>query len=410
MALEHIGFYTLTDARARTADSTTPISRAEIILTSGCNFKCPYCRELRDDATGVLPIESVKMMIDSWPIKNIRFSGGEPTTYPKLLEAVAYAKEKGVERIAISTNGSADFSLYQQLIEAGANDFSISLDACCSSTGDMMAGVKGQWEKVIDNIRRISALTYTTVGIVLTQANLKEARETILLAHSLGVADIRVISAAQENFNCIPDLPKDVVDAHPILKYRVENLGKSRTIRGLVDTDNRQCPLVLDDVAIAKGQHYPCIIYLREKGEPIGKVGPNLRRERAEWFGKHDTYEDKICKDNCLDVCVDYNNRWMNLRLDKVNLCREKPEYFDASAWRIGSSFVGEFGMECRYFSLTSDEGARVLRKYAVGWTKAESLLFRPKANHVAVMFFKDGRNFWVHLRNNEFIRIFSER
>ena len=274
--LEHIGFYTLTDKRARSANQHTPVSRAEVILTSGCNFKCPYCRELKDNISGVLNINDVKKMIDIWAkdgLVNIRFSGGEPTTYPHLLDAVKYAKLRGAKRVALSTNGSADTKLYQQLIDAGVDDFSISLDACCSSTGDKMAGVPGQWQKVIDNIRYISKQVYTTVGVVLTKDNLVEAKDTIILAHELGVADIRVISAAQENFNTIPDLPQDVIDVHPILKYRINNLANNRKVRGLQDCDTHKCPLVLDDVAVAKNFHFPCIIYMRERGNPIGKIG-----------------------------------------------------------------------------------------------------------------------------------------
>ena len=56
---------------------------------------------------------------------------------------MASASAKGcVKRIAISTNGSAPMKCYTRLIEAGVNDFSISLDACCASTGDAIAGVK----------------------------------------------------------------------------------------------------------------------------------------------------------------------------------------------------------------------------------------------------------------------------
>ena len=86
-----------------------------------------------------------------------------------IVEIIAYAKSKGINRIAISTNGSNKIELYKQLIEAGCNDFSISLDACCADDGDKMAGeIKGSWAKVVENIEAISKLTYVTVGVVLT--------------------------------------------------------------------------------------------------------------------------------------------------------------------------------------------------------------------------------------------------
>ena len=62
-------------------------------------------------------------------------------------------------------------------------------------------------------------------------------------------------------------------------------------------------------MAVFNNKHYPCIIYLREHGAPIGLVHKNMRNERFIWYIWHNCYEDKICKNNCLDVCVDYNNR-----------------------------------------------------------------------------------------------------
>jgi len=59
----------------------------------------------------------------------------------------------------------------------------------------------------------------------------------------------------------------------------------------------------------ARGRHYPCIIYLREWGDPIGELGAQTRIDRLRWAQEHDTHEDPICRKNCLDVCVDYNNK-----------------------------------------------------------------------------------------------------
>ena len=82
-----------------------------------------------------LSIGEIKKNIDYWcvntPLENIRFSGGEPTLHPNIRDIIGYCTIKGINRIAISTNGSNKFELYKDLIELGANDFSISLDAFC---------------------------------------------------------------------------------------------------------------------------------------------------------------------------------------------------------------------------------------------------------------------------------------
>lgn len=39
-----------------------------------------------------------------------------------------------------------------------------------------------------------------------------------------------------------------------------------------------------------------------------------MRIERLEWFKNHDCKKDKICRNNCLDVCIDYNNKYQQFK------------------------------------------------------------------------------------------------
>jgi len=101
--LKDIGFYTLSNDRAENISEKSQMKRGEIILLEYCNFKCPYCRGLKDEIYGNriskrLSFIEVKNIIDIWceesPIENIRFSGGEPTLHTDIVEIVKYAKEK----------------------------------------------------------------------------------------------------------------------------------------------------------------------------------------------------------------------------------------------------------------------------------------------------------------------------
>lgn len=335
--LKEIGFYSLSDERVANVSATSQMKRCEMIITEYCNFSCPYCRGLKPEIYGDRPkkelsFSEIKRNIDLWckdlPLENIRFSGGEPTLHKNIVEIIEYAKSKGIKRIAISTNGSNKIELYERLILAGCNDFSISLDACCSEDGDKMAGnVKGSWNKVVKNIELISKLTYVTVGVVLTPDNIDKTIETIRFAHSLGVADIRIISSAQYN-KPIPrlnEVEKHIIDAHPILKYRINNFANGKNVRGMVKTDSPKCAIVLDDSVIAGKFTYPCVIYMREQGKPITEVSENMREERAMWFKNHNCYEDKICRENCLDVCISHNNRYLEIQNHLNGISDEPP-------------------------------------------------------------------------------------
>ncbi len=312
--LANIGFYTLSNERAKNTSVYSRLQRCELILTDQCNFKCPYCRGLREDMSGELPFVVAMETLESWvadDLKNVRFSGGEPTLYPGLDLLVKYCKNHGVERIAISTNGSAKTEYYEYLIECGVNDFSISLDSGCCSVGDEMAGnIEGSWDIVTENIRHLSKLTYVSVGVVFSDENVFDAINTVMYADSLGVSDIRVIPAAQygKALDVLKSLPNNILAKYPILNYRIQRANCGGHVRGISSPEaDVPCRLVLDDMASANGYHFPCIIYMREGGDPIGVIGEGNRAEREEWMKNHRPSLDPICSKMCLDVCVDYN-------------------------------------------------------------------------------------------------------
>ena len=313
--LEDIGFYTLSDARASVASSSSPLWRCEMILTDRCNLRCPYCRGVRPEIRGDMPTARAERTLDLWiadGLRNVRFSGGEPTLHPALGELVDRCRDGGVERVALSTNGMADIDTYHGLVDRGVNDLSISLDGGCCAVGDRMAGcVAGAWSKAVRTIREMSRRTYVTVGMVFMEDNVGECGEAVRFASGLGAADVRVIPAAQyaRALASLGDLPDAVLARHPVLRYRVRNAAAGRPVRGLRGGNCRRCRLALDDMAVAGRWHFPCIIHLREGGDPIGEVGPGMREERARWVEAHDGLADPICRANCLDVCADYNDR-----------------------------------------------------------------------------------------------------
>jgi molybdenum cofactor biosynthesis enzyme MoaA len=275
---------------------------------------------LPDGAGGDIDVKLAHSVLRDWArggLKNVRFSGGEPTLYKRLADLSFEAKQLGVERVAISTNGSNKPDVYERLIDAGVDDVSVSLDACCSITGDKMSNTSGKFDRVVESIRFIAdSGTYITVGIVLNQDNINEVNDTIMLAHGLGVSDIRVISVAQEDMSLLGhiDVPHEVLEAHPILKYRVENIKSGNGVRGLSANDSPKCYLVQDDSVVAGKYHWPCVIYMRELGQPIGDVGPNMREDRVRFFETFNPHDDPICKRTCLDVCVDFNNKCHHYR------------------------------------------------------------------------------------------------
>jgi MoaA/NifB/PqqE/SkfB family radical SAM enzyme len=101
------------------------------ILTNACNFRCPYCQGVQENLRGTIPLKSAQQMLSYLVDEGHKCTviGGKPLLYPNLGEYLLIANPRSVERIAISTNGSALLEKYLELIEFGVNDFSISLDS-----------------------------------------------------------------------------------------------------------------------------------------------------------------------------------------------------------------------------------------------------------------------------------------
>ncbi len=82
-----------------------------IPITSACNLDCPICYTVNrnEDAFMLSPeafsgiLEALKAADDELDI--INFTGGEPTLHPELPELLRLAREAGIQRLTISTNG-----------------------------------------------------------------------------------------------------------------------------------------------------------------------------------------------------------------------------------------------------------------------------------------------------------------
>ena len=317
MRLDDIGFHTLTDERARNASVSSPLWRLCFLITGRCNFSCPYCNGLRcNDDMG---FDFLKSILDdaaqNHDLRNVRFSGGEPTLHPRLLDMVKQARScKSVDRIAISTNGFADFSLYESLVASGANDFSISCDSCDPQTVAELAGGIDVWTRVSSSLAALSKIASVMAGITVSEKNLHEVKDVVEKLDALGVSDMKLSTSTHFN-GAIPGLEKissEILDRHPVLKYRVTNFLAGRNVRGLRDGDCGKCMLVQDELIIMGDRHYPCIVHAREQAAAaIGNVKTvaEMRKERLAWALGRDSHLDMVCKKFCMDIFIDCNNR-----------------------------------------------------------------------------------------------------
>lgn len=322
MRLDDIGFYTLRDERARTCSTTSPMTRACFIITGRCNFSCPYCNGPACDRD--FTVEQVRELLTDLRAHGLgatRFTGGEPTLHKGLPEMVLIARDLGIEKIAISTNGAARPELYRELVRLGVNDFSISADCKDLEVASKLSGRPGTWERVQENIRMLSGLTYVNIGTTITDENLERIPETLRFLGDLGVSDIKLATATQFQgeipTRILDQIPQDLLDRMPVLRYRIEHYRAGRAVRGLQEgRDTSLCLWVQDDIVLTPDGHYPCIVYPREKGRPIGplRTVAEMREERRAWAFNRDSFEDTICHPYCMDLFADCNRKIVELQ------------------------------------------------------------------------------------------------
>ena len=67
------------------------------------------------------------------------------------------------------------------------------------------------------------------------------------------------------------------------------------------------CGIAKNDVTIVGKHHYPCLVYFREGGSPIGEINQSMIEDRLKWSIEHDTLKDPICSKYCMDFKCEFN-------------------------------------------------------------------------------------------------------
>ena len=109
----------------------------DLELASNCNLKCPMCYTTTDHfklnvMRKLMKWDIYEKVIDEIHDKvfAIRLSWrGESTLHKKFVDAVSYAKNKGIREISFLTNGwKLDVDYFKELQEAGADWITVSFD------------------------------------------------------------------------------------------------------------------------------------------------------------------------------------------------------------------------------------------------------------------------------------------
>ncbi|MEI7792009.1 MAG: radical SAM protein [Candidatus Berkelbacteria bacterium] len=154
-----------------------------ISITSACNLNCIYCNTQRKiDVKSVMSKDDIMGIINAGfkaGVRKISWTGGEPTVRPDFIDIVREAKEVGIKKQSMTTNGILYYKMAEQLKDAGISKINFSLDTLDPEEYKKICGYDG-FDKAIKSINMATKL-YERIKIncVVTKANRHVTEEMI---------------------------------------------------------------------------------------------------------------------------------------------------------------------------------------------------------------------------------------
>jgi len=134
-------------------------------ITPVCDNRCEYCYMGKIKNLNHPPyqhIEKVMVELNNQKVKNILLGGGNPCVYPQLKELIEFGNNMGMNiEIMSNTLEFKDESILEHI-----KGFDTTILGHDSSSHDAVAGRKGAYYQLVENIRYLTSLGYD-VGIAL---------------------------------------------------------------------------------------------------------------------------------------------------------------------------------------------------------------------------------------------------
>ncbi len=343
------------EAPAGVADGF-PLHRVTVFLTYRCNLACPYCRtipgrlpsaERRGDAVNTYTLERFAALLErvgDMPVRHLHLIGGEASMLRTAPAMVAMARARGVAHVSMTSNGSLEPARYVALIEAGLTELRLSIDAHEAVLGERMSGRRNVWSKAIDTLRAVVAARQRganvriIVNTVVSHANRGDLLAIVRYLVSEKPDDLKLITDVAARDDLADFAERDAVvrglaelvaalpaSSFPLLRLKLRTVFAKEAIgldgtAALRDAPEWRCYVPLSERTFDGEAYYPCSVYLREGGAPIGSADEPAevqRQKTAEWVAATDCRKDPICRSFCLHCTRVYN--------DAANRARQSP-------------------------------------------------------------------------------------
>lgn len=318
--------------------------RVTLFLTFRCNLRCRYCNTILPNPGDRpwpakkrdLELSTFKRMIDGLAphrLQHLHLTGGEVTLVRGLREMISHAASRGIP-CSITTNGTAAPGLYRDLVSAGLREIRISCDAHDPGEYDRIVGRKGCYERVAGSVRELVRLRdeeQEDIHIILNMCVGYENREKIVEAVKRSIAlrpdDVKLIAISNERLGLgafsdktriIERLEEHLADfppeRFPLLRRKISSVFSQETY-GLEDLTSKKlmqnCFVPLTERVCDAEYYYPCPVYVREGGAPLGRIEEDdleaQQRKSVEFSRGTSCLTDPVCLKSCIYCCRKFN-------------------------------------------------------------------------------------------------------
>ena len=183
--------------------------RVHVLTGTVCNNNCIFCMEEDREGRKVTNARTDDRLVD-WilqshdDVEELCFTSGEPTTNPALPRWTKKAKDAGVGRISVMTNGRAlSYERYlRKLLAAGMRRFYVSIHGHTAKLHEGLTRTPGSFDQTVDGIRAVARYLPRGVELhtstVITKRNLPHLADIYRFLRSLGVQQV-VFNVMQAN-------------------------------------------------------------------------------------------------------------------------------------------------------------------------------------------------------------------
>lgn len=238
------------------------VDYVELTVHFNCNLKCTHCMiegtmdrlkpETMDDFERILARNRQERR---W--KGVILTGSEVTLRPDLPDLARMARDSGFEHVRIQTHGMrlASERYCRELVEAGIDEYFVSVTAADAATHDAITEVPGSFDKTVRGLENLDAFDHVMAltNTVITRRSYRQLPDVVERFRHLR----RLVQMEFWNYWPMKETDdKDLIASHlDVLPFLREAIHRARAYGRVVEVKNfPECLLGEDSDALENDQ------------------------------------------------------------------------------------------------------------------------------------------------------------